>query len=125
MRLKLALSLAAIFALSCQQNTSKVQDSVSDKVEVSNSFTKEKQKTDIIKTKFKNLSMMVEKVFVKETDNKIRSQMISNFFLKSKLSQKDKNNILKNAMMNQGLSTEDRKEISLHLSKLKRMELKK
>ena len=67
----------------------------------------------------------IEKVFVKETDNKIRSQMISNFFLKSKLSQKDKNNILKNAMMNQGLSTEDRKEISLHLSKLKRMELKK
>ena len=125
MRLKLALSLAAIFALSCQQNTSKVQDSVSDKVEVSNSFTKEKQKTDFIKTKFKNLSMMVEKVFVKETDNKIRSQMISKFFLKSKLSQKDKNNILKNAMMNQGLSTEDRKEISLHLSKLKRMELKK
>ena len=43
--------------------------------------------------------MMVEKVFVKESDNKIRSKMISNFFLKSKLSEKDKNDILKKAMI--------------------------
>ena len=114
MRLKLVLSLAAIMALSCQDNTSKVQDSVSDKVEVSNTLTKEEQKTE-----FKNLSMMVEKVFVKETDNKIRSKMISKFFLKSKLSEKDKNDILKKAMMQLNLSTEDRKEISLHLSRLK------
>ena len=120
MRLKLVLSLAAIMALSCQDNTSKVQDSVSDKVEVSNSLTNEEYKTE-----FKNLSMMVEKVFVKETDNKIRSKMISKFFLKSKLSEKDKNDILKKAMMQLNLSTEDRKEISLHLSRLKRMDLKK
>ena len=120
MRLKLVLSLAAIMAMSCQDNTSKVQDSVSDKVEVSNSLTKEEQKTE-----FKNLFMMVEKVFVKETDNKIRSKMISKFFLKSKLSEKDKNDILKKAMMKLDLSTEDRKEISLHLSRLKRMDLKK
>ena len=120
MRLKLVLSLAAILALSCQENTTKVKDSVSDKVEVSDSLTKEEQKTE-----FKNLSMMVEKVFVKETDNKIRSKMISKFFLKSKLSEKDKNDILKKVMMQLDLSTEDRKEISLHLSRLKRMDLKK
>jgi hypothetical protein len=120
MRLKLVLSLAAILAMSCQQNPSKVQDSTSDKVEVSNSLTKEEQKTE-----FKNLSMMVEKVFVKETDNKIRSKMISKFFLKSKLSEKDKNDILKKTMKKLDLSTEDRKEISLHLSRLKRMDLKK
>ncbi|MDG2164972.1 MAG: hypothetical protein P8K69_04425 [Flavobacteriales bacterium] len=120
MRLKLVLSLAGILALSCQQNTSKVQDSTSDKVEVSDSLTNEEQKTE-----FKNLSMMVEKVFVKETDNKIRSKMISKFFLKSKLSEKDKNDILKKTMKKLDLSTEDRKEISLHLSRLKRMDLKK
>ena len=39
MRLKLVLSLAAILALSCQQNPSKVQDSTSDNVEVSNSLS--------------------------------------------------------------------------------------
>tara|TARA_B100001093_G_C26849437_1_gene1024401 strand:- start:3438 stop:3800 length:363 start_codon:yes stop_codon:yes gene_type:complete len=120
MRLKLVLSLAAILAMSCQQNPSKVQDSTSDNVEVLNSLTKEEQKTQ-----YKNLSMMVEKVFVKETENKIRSKMISRFFLKSKLSKKDKNDILKKAMIKLDLSTEDRKEILLHLSRLKRMELKK
>ena len=120
MRLKLVLSLSAILALSCQENTTKVKDSVSDKVEILDSLTKEEQKTE-----FKNLSMMVEKVFVKETDNKIRSKMISKFFLKSKLSEKDKNDILKKAMIKLDLSTEDRKEISLHLSRLKRMDLKK
>ena len=36
MRLKLVLSLVVILALSCQQNPSKVQDSTSDNVEVSN-----------------------------------------------------------------------------------------
>ena len=120
MRLKLALSLAAIFALSCQQNTSKVQDSVSDKVEVSNSLANEE-----FKTEFKKLSLMVEKVFVKESDNIIRSKMISNFFLKSKLSQKDKNDILKKAIIKSELSTEDRKQITLSLSHLRRMDSKK
>ena len=120
MRLKLALSLAAIFALSCQQNTSKVQDSVSDKVEVSNSLANEE-----FKTEFKKLSLMVEKVFVKESDNIIRSKMISNFFLKSKLSQKDKIVVLKKVMIKLDMSPEDRKEISLHLSRLKRRNLKK
>ena len=38
MRLKLILSLAAILVLSCQQNPSKVQDSTSDNMEVSNSI---------------------------------------------------------------------------------------
>ena len=61
MRLKLVLSLAAILAMSCHQNPSKVQDSTSDNVEVSNLLTKEEQKNQ-----FKNLYMMVEKVFVKE-----------------------------------------------------------
>ena len=120
MRLKLVLSLAAIMAMSCQDNTSKVQDSASENIEVSNSLTNEEYKIE-----FKNLSMMVEKVFVKESDNKIRAKMISNFFLKSKLSEKDKNDILKKAMIKLDLSTEDRKEISLHLSRLKRMDLKK
>ena len=32
--------------------------------------------------------MMLEKVLVKESENKIRAKMISNFFLKSKLSSK-------------------------------------
>ena len=54
---------------------------------------------------------MVEKVFVKESDNKTRSKKISNFFLKSKLSEKDKNDILKKAMIKLDVSTEDRKEI--------------
>ena len=120
MRLKLVLSLSTILAMSCQQNPSKVQDSTSDNVEVTNSLTKEEQKTE-----FKNLYMMVEKVFVKESDNKIRAKMISNFFLKSKLSEKDKNDILKKAMIKLDLSTEDRKQITLSLSYLKRMELKK
>ena len=51
--------------------------------------------------------------------------MISNFFLKSKLSDMDKNDVLKQAMIKLELSTEDRKEISLNLSRLKRMDLKK
>ena len=50
---------------------------------------------------------MVEKVLVKESDNKIRAKMISNFFLKSKLSENDKNDILKKAMIKLDLSTED------------------
>ena len=120
MRLKLVLSIAAILALSCQENNSKVQDSASDKIEVSNSLTKEEYETES-----NNLYMMVEKLFGKESDNKRRSKKISEFFLKSKLSQKDKNEILKKAMINLDLSTEDRKEISLHLSRLKRMDLKK
>ena len=120
MRLKLVLSLAVILTMSCQQNPSKAQDSTSDNVEVSNSLNKEEQKTEL-----KNLYMMVEKVFVKESDNKIRAKMISRFFLKSKLSENDKNDILKKAMIKLDLSTEDRKEISLHLPRLKRMDLKK
>ena len=120
MRLKLVLSLAAILAFSCQNNSSEVQNSTSDNMEVSNSLTSEEYKSE-----FKNLSMMVEKVFVKESDNKIRSKMLSKFFLKSKLSQKDKNDILKQEMKKLDLSTEDRKEISLHLSRLKKMDLKK
>ena len=120
MRLKLVLCIVAILTFSCQNNTSKVQDSASENIEVSNSLTNEEYKTEL-----KNLSMMVEKVFVKETDNKIRSKMISNFFLKSKLSEKDKNDIIKKEMIKLDLSTEDRKEISLHLSRFKRMNLKK
>lgn len=120
MRLKLVLSLAAIFAVSCQQNPSKVQDVTSDNVEVLNSITKEEQKIQI-----KQFYLMVEKVLVKESDNKIRSKMISNFFLKSKLSDIDKNDVLKKAMVKLELSTEDRKEISLNLSRLKRMDSKK
>ncbi|PDH46784.1 MAG: hypothetical protein CND86_04575 [Bacteroidetes bacterium MED-G21] len=120
MRLKLVLSLATVLAFSCQQNTSKVQDSSSDNVEVLNSLSQEEQKAEM-----KKLSMMVEKVFVKESDNKLRSKMIYRFFLKSKLSEKEKTKILKEAMINLDLSTEDRKEISLHLTRLKRMELKK
>ena len=119
MRLKLVLSLFAILALSCQEN-SKVQDFTIDNVEVSNSLTNEEYKTE-----FNNLSKLVEKVFVKESDNKIRAKMISRFFLKSKLSKNDKNDILKKAMIESDLSSEDRKEVSLHLSRLKRMELKK
>ena len=120
MRLKLVLSFAAILALSCQQNSSTVQDSNFDNVEVSNSLSNEEYKIE-----FKKLSMMVEKVFVKESDNKMRSKMISNFFLKSKLSEKEKNDVLKKVIINLDLPTEDRKEISLHLSRLKRMDLKK
>ncbi len=120
MRLKLVLSLAAIFALSCQQNPSKLQNSTSDNVEVSSSLSLDEQKTQ-----FKKLYLMVEKVLVKESDNKIRSKMISNFFLKSKLSDMDKNDVLKQAMIKLELSTEDRKEISLNLSRLKRIDLKK
>ena len=120
MRLKLVLSLATIFAVSCQQNPSKVQDVTSDNVEVLNSITKEEQKIQI-----KQLYLMVEKVLVKESDNKIRSKMISNFFLKSKLSDIDKNDVLKKAMVKLELSTEDRKEILLNLSRLKRMDSKK
>ena len=120
MRLKLVLSFAAILALSCQQNSSTVQDSNFDNVEVSNSLSNEEYKIE-----FKKLSMMVEKVFVKESDNKMRSKMISNFFLKSKLSEKEKNDVLKKVIIKLDLPTEDRKEISLHLSRLKRMDLKK
>lgn len=120
MRLKLVLSLATIFAVSCQQNPSKVQDVTSDNVEVLNSITKEEQKIQI-----KQLYLMVEKVLVKESDNKIRSKMISNFFLKSKLSENDKNDILKKALIKLDLSTEDRKQIILSLSHLKRMDSKK
>ena len=120
MRLKLVLSLAAVLALSCQENTTKVQDSVSTNEVVSSKLTKDEHKTE-----FKNLVMMVEKVFVKESDNKMRAKMISKFFLKSKLSQKDKNGILKKTMTKLDLSTEDRKEITLFLSHLKRMELNK
>ena len=120
MRLKLVLSLAAIFAVSCQQNPSKDQDVTSDNVEVLNSITKDEQKIQI-----KQLYLMVEKVLVKESDNKIRSKMISNFFLKSKLSDIDKNDVLKKAMVKLELSTEDRKEILLNLSRLKRIDSKK
>jgi len=120
MRLKLVLSLAAILALSCQQNPSKVEDSPSDNVEVSSSLSIGEQKIEI-----KNLYMMVEKVFVKESDNKIRAKMISNFFLESRLSEIDKKDIVKKVMIKLDLSTEDRKEITHHLSRLKRMDLKK
>ena len=119
MRLKLVLSLASILAMSCQQNPSKVKDSSSDNVEVSSSLSIEEQKIE-----YKKLYIMVEKVLVKESDNKIRAKMISNFFLKSKLSENDKNDILKKAMIKLDLSTEDRKQITLSLSYLKRMDSK-
>ena len=120
MRLKLVLSLAAILALSCQQNPSKIQDSTSDHVAVSNSLSLEEQKIE-----FKKLYIMVEKVLIKESDNKIRAKMISNFFLKSKLSEIDKKDVLKKAMIKLDLSTEERKEITLSLSYLRRMDSKK
>ena len=120
MRLKLVLGLAIILAMSCQQNPSKVEDSTPDNVEVSSSFSIEEQKIE-----YKKLYMMVEKVLVKESDNKIRAKMISNFFLKSKLSENDKNDILKKALIKLDLSSEDRKQIILSLSRLKRMDSKK
>ena len=120
MRLKLVLSLAAILTLSCQQNSSKVQDSTFDNVEVSSTLSIDEQKTE-----YKKLSMMVEKVLVKESDNKTRAKMISNFMLKSKLSENDKNDILKKAMIKLDLPTEDRKKISLSLSYLRRMDSNK
>ena len=120
MRLKLVLSLAAILALSCQQNSSSIKDSNSDNAEVLNSLTIEEQKIQI-----KNLYLMVEKVLIKESDNKIRAKMISNFFLKSKLSEIDKKDVLKKAMIKLDLSTEERKEITLSLSYLRRMNSKK
>ena len=119
MRLKLVLSLAAILTLSCQQNSSKVQDSTSDNVEASSTLSIDEQKTE-----YKKLSMMVEKVLVKESDNKTRAKMISNL-LKSKLSENDKNDILKKAMIKLDLPTEDRKKISLSLSYLRRMDSNK
>ena len=77
------------------------------------------------KIEFKKLYIMVEKVLVKESDNKIRAKMISNF-LKSKLSEKIKKMILKKAMIKLDLSTEDRKEITLIYRDLrKRMDSKK
>tara|TARA_B100000683_G_scaffold250360_1_gene265411 strand:+ start:364 stop:726 length:363 start_codon:yes stop_codon:yes gene_type:complete len=120
MRLKLVLSLAAILTLSCQQNSSKVQDSTPNNVEVSSTLSVDEQKTE-----YKKLSMMVEKVLVKESDNKTRAKMISNFMLKSKLSENDKNDILKKAMIKLDLPTEDRKKISLSLSYLRRMDSNK
>lgn len=120
MRLKLVLSLAAILALSCQQKPSKVQDSTSDNMEVSSSLSLEEQKIES-----KKLFMMLEKVLVKESDNKIRAKMISNFFLKSKLSQTEKNKVLKKVLVNSNLSKEDRNQITLYLSRLRRMDSKK
>ena len=120
MRLKLVLSLATIMALSCQQNSSKVQDSSSDNVQVSSTLSVEEQKIE-----YKKLYMMVEKALVKESDNKTRAKKISNFFLKSKLSERDKNDILKKAIIKLELSTEDRKEITLSLSHLRKMDSKK
>ena len=120
MRLKLVLSLATILAFSCQNNSSQVPDSTSDNVEVSNSLTSEEYKTE-----FNKLSTMVEKVLVKESDNKVRSIMISKYFLKSKLSQKDKNNILKKEIIKLDLSPEDAKEISFNVSRLNKKNVKK
>ena len=120
MRLKLVLSLAAILAFSCQNNSSEVQNSTSDNMEVSNSLTSEEYKSE-----FNKLKEQVKTVFLKESDNKTRAQRLSKFFLKSKLSQKDKNDILKKEMLKLELSTEDVKEISLHLSHFRKMDLKK
>ena len=120
MRLKLVFSLVVIMALSCQQERSEVKNSTSDNQEVSISLTKDEQINE-----FKILYSMIEKVFVKESENKTRSQKISNFFLKSKLSEKDKNDILKKTMIKLDVAIEDQKEIMQHLSKLKRMNIKK
>ena len=120
MRLKLVLSLVVVLALSCQQESSKVQNSTSDNKEVSMSLTKDEQKNQ-----FKILYSMIEKVFAKESENKTRSKKISNFFLKSKLSEKDKYDILKKTMIKLDVSIEDQKEIMQHLSKLKRMNIEK
>ena len=120
MRLKLVLSLAAILALSCQQDSSEVQNSTSDNKEVSISLTKDEQRNQS-----KILYSMIEKVFAKESENKTRSKKISNFFLKSKLSEKDKYGVLKKTMINLDVSIEDQKEIMQHLSRLKRMNIKK
>ena len=120
MRLKLVLSLVVIMALSCQQESSEVKNSTSDNQEVSISLTKDEQINE-----FKILYSMIEKVFVKESENKTRSQKISKFFLKSKLSEKDKNDILKKTMIKLDVAIEDQKEIIQHLSRLKRMDIKK
>ena len=61
----------------------------------------------------------------KESENKTRSKKISNFFLKSKLSEKDKYDILKKTMIKLDVSIEDQKEIMQHLSRLKRMNIEK
>lgn len=118
MRLKL-LCLVAILALSCQENSPKVKDSVSDEVEVSNSITKEEYNLES-----KQLAMMIEKVFMKESENKNRAKMISNFFQKSRLPEQDKIDILNKVMLKIDLSTEDRKEITLPLKRFQRINTK-
>ena len=120
MRLKLILSLAIILAISCQPNSTNVQDSSSDKLEISNSLTQDEKKAE-----FKNLHLMIEKVFVKESDIKTRAKMVSKFFLKSNLSEKEKNVILKRVMKKSDFSPEDTKEFLQTLSLSRRMKSKK
>ena len=67
---------------------------------------------------------MIEKVFAKESENKLVLKDF-NFFLKSKLSEKDKYDILKKTMIKLDVSIEDQKEIMQHLSRLKRMNIEK
>ena len=119
MKLKLVLSLVVILVLSCKENTSKVQDNVSMTEQNSNMLS-ETDKTN----ESKRLMIAIEKVFAKESENKNRGKLISKFFIKSRLTDSDKKEVLGKVMSKLELATEDRKEISLAINRYQKMESK-
>ena len=105
MRLKLVLSLAFMLVVSCQENTSTVQEPVKEVEKVSASLDEDKQKG------VDRLTMAIEKALTSEFDNKVKGELIFRYFSRFELSDSVIKKIINTNMDKLEVPSEDRKEI--------------
>ena len=105
MRLKLGLSLAFMLVVSCQENTSTVQEPVKEVEKVSTSLDEDQQKG------LDRLTMALEKALTSDFDNKVKGELISRYISRFELSDSDIKKIINTTMDKFEVPSEDRKEI--------------
>lgn len=117
MRLKLVLSLAFMLVVSCQENTSNVQEPVKEVEKVSASLDEDQQKG------VDRLTMAIEKALTSEFDNKVKGELISRYFSRFELSDSDIKKIINTTMEKLEVPVDDRKEIIKYFLNTQKTEL--
>ena len=105
MRLKLVLSMAFMLVVSCQENTSNVQEPVKEVEKVSISLDENQQKG------IDRLTIAIEKALTSELDNKVKGELIFRYFSRLELTNLDIKKMINTTMDKLEISADDRKEI--------------
>ena len=105
MKLKLVLSMAFMLVVSCQENTSNVQEPVKEVEKVSISLDENQQKG------IDRLTIAIEKALTSELDNKVKGELIFRYFSRLELTNLDIKKMINTTMDKLEISADDRKEI--------------